>query len=164
MAAKPPTNQAASKPKPSRLAQTPRLLLDVNVWVALFDDAHQFNADAISLFRQPRLRIATCALTENGVLRVLNLPTYSKRAPPGFEPVRAKLQQVCGQLDHEFWPCSVSLREEVLDWGRVTGHNQITDAYLLALAVRHAGALASFDQGIALSAVRGAKPEHLKLL
>lgn len=156
--------RAPSKPAKSGLNQSPRLLLDVNVWVAVFDDAHQHNARAIDLFRQPGLRIATCALTENGVLRVLNLPSYSRRTPPGFEAVRAKLQLACERIDHEFWPCSISLRDEVLDWGRISGHNQITDAYLLALAVRNVGALASFDQGIALSAVRGAKPEHLKLI
>jgi uncharacterized protein len=65
-----------------------RLLLDVNVWVALFDDAHIQNAPARKLFKQPKLKIATCALTENGVLRVLNLPGYAKRAPPGFELIR----------------------------------------------------------------------------
>ena len=68
-----------------------RLLLDVNVWVALLDDAHIHNSDALKRFRQPRLEIASCALTENGVLRVLNLPGYANRAPPGFETVRQKL-------------------------------------------------------------------------
>ncbi len=142
-----------------------RLLLDVNVWVALFDDAHIHNAQARALFKQPRLKIATCALTENGVLRVLNLPGYAKRAPPGFERVRQKLVLACTDTDHEFWPCSLSLRnEEVLDWSRIMGHNQITDAYLLALAVEHKGALATFDHGVALSAVNGAATKHLKLL
>ena len=44
------------------------------------------------------------------------------------------------------------------------GHNQITDLYLLALAVRYAGCLLSFDQGIALSSVHGAAPKNLMLL
>lgn len=142
-----------------------RLLLDVNVWVALFDDAHIQNAQARKLFKQPKLKIATCALTENGVLRVLNLPGYAKRAPPGFELVRQKLALACADTDHEFWPCSLSLRnEKVLDWTRIMGHNQITDAYLLALVVAHKGTLATFDHGVALSAVRGATTKHLQLL
>ena len=142
-----------------------RLLLDVNVWVALFDDAHLRNAEALALFAQPGLEIATCALTENGVLRVLNLPGYARRAPPGFPAVREKLALACTDVDHEFWPCDISLRDEsVLDWGRIMGHNQVTDAYLLALAVRHLGALATFDHHVALSAVRGAAPRHLRLL
>jgi hypothetical protein len=41
------------------------------------------------------------------------------------------------------------------------GHNQITDAYLLALAVRHRGTLVTLDRAITLDAVHGAKPQHL---
>lgn len=142
-----------------------RLLLDVNVWVALFDDAHVRNADALALFGQSGLRIATCALTENGVIRVMNLPGYGRRAAPGFDAVRDKLALACADVDHEFWACDASLRDPaLLNWRHVMGHNQITDAYLLALAVRHAGALATFDHRVALSAVRGARPEHLLLL
>ena len=44
------------------------------------------------------------------------------------------------------------------------GHNQITDAYLLALAFAHKGTLATFDHGVALGAVSGAAAKHLKLL
>ena len=142
-----------------------RLLLDVNVWIALFDDDHIHNVQVLSLMAKPGLQIATCALTENGVLRVMNLPSYGKRAPPGFDAVRSKLTLVCGELDHEFWPCDVSLRDEsVLNWTRIIGHNQITDAYLLALAVRYGGALATLDHRIALSAVTGATADHLVLL
>ena len=142
-----------------------RLLLDVNVWVALLDDAHIHNSDALKLFRQPRLAIASCALTENGVLRVLNLPGYANRAPPGFEAVRQKLALACSDVNHAFWPCTLSLRDtSVLNWSHIMGHNQITDAYLLALAVHHGGALATFDHRVTASAVRGATAKHLKLL
>lgn len=142
-----------------------RLLLDVNVWIALLDDAHVHNAQALALFHTPGLHIATCPLVENGVLRILNMPAYSNRGPVGFEPVRDKLRLACGDVDHRFWPDDLSLiHGEVADWTRVYGHNQITDLYLLALAVRHGGALATFDHRVALSAVRGADPQHLRLL
>lgn len=142
-----------------------RLLLDVNVWIALFDDAHIRNGDALKLFGQRGLAIASCALTENGVLRVLNLPGYARRTPPGFPAVRDKLALACGDVDHEFWSCDISLRDTtVLNWSHIMGHDQITDAYLLALAVRHGGALATFDHHVARSAVHGASPKHLRLL
>ena len=51
-----------------------------------------------------------------------------------------------------------------VDFTRVQGHNQITDLYLLALATHRGGCLASFDQGITLSSVRGATARHLKML
>ena len=142
-----------------------RLLLDINVWVALLDDAHIHNVHALQLFESPNLKIATCAITENGVLRVLNRPGYARRAPPGFNLVREKINQACIDVDHEFWPCMLSLRDSgVLNWSRILGHSQITDAYLLALAVHHSGALATFDHRVALSTVTGASSKHLRLL
>ena len=47
---------------------------------------------------------------------------------------------------------------------QVYGHNQITDLYLLALAVAHKGALATFDHNIALRAVTTAGKQHLVVL
>ena len=79
--------------------------------------------------------------------------------------MRQKLALACADVDHEFWPCSLSLRDEkALNWSLVMGHNQITDAYLLALAVHHNGALATFDLRVAVSVVNGALAKHLKLL
>ena len=142
-----------------------RLLLDVNVLVALLDEAHIHHAVAQNLIAQSKLKIATCALTENGVLRVLNLPGYSSYGPAGFEAVRAQLAQLCQDTDHEFWPCDVTLKDDSkIDWSRVMGHNQITDVYLLALAVAHGGTLATLDHRVAISAVRGAQAKHLQLL
>lgn len=142
-----------------------RLLWGVNVWVALLDDAHQHNREAFALVQRPGLQIATCPLVENGVLRVLNIPRYSTLGPLGFDAVRAKMQLVCNDVDHQFWPDDVSLRNSPdIDWSRVYGHNQITDLYLLALAVAHGGALATFDHRIALNAVKSADKQHLILL
>lgn len=143
----------------------PRLLLDVNVWIALLDDSHVHNLEALALFQRPTLRIATCPLIENGVLRVLNLPGYSQRGPAGFDVVRAKLALACADVDHQFWPDDISLRTDgLVNWSRVFGHGQITDLYLLALAVAHQGALATFDHRIALNAVVKAEKHHLLLL
>ena len=58
----------------------------------------------------------------------------------------------------------MALLDVHVDFSRVQGHNQITDLYLLALATHRAGCLASFDQGIALSSVRGATAPHLRML
>lgn len=142
-----------------------RMLFDVNLWVALFDDAHVFSAQANALVEQSRARIATCPLVENGVVRVLNLPNYAKRGPVGLARVRAQLQHACRSLDHEFWPDDISIIDDaVFNFDRIHGHNQITDAYLLGLAVRHGGTLVTFDRAITLEAVRGAKPQHLTVL
>ncbi|MBI3155097.1 MAG: hypothetical protein HYZ20_06785 [Burkholderiales bacterium] len=78
---------------------------------------------------------------------------------------RDRLRQACAELDHEFWPDGISLRDpHRFDLDRLRGHNQITDAYLLALATARGGCLATFDQNVALAAVRGATPANLLLL
>ncbi|NCN72227.1 MAG: PIN domain-containing protein [Betaproteobacteria bacterium] len=142
-----------------------RYLLDVNVWIALLDEAHVHHATALAFFAQKNLKIATCPLVENGVIRVLNLPGYSKFGPVGFEAVSNKLHEICADLDHQFWPDSLSLRTSgLVDWSRVLGHNQITDVYLLALAKTHQGCLATLDHRVALSTVFGATTKNLRLL
>lgn len=142
-----------------------RYLLDVNVWVALLDEAHVHHALAVAFMQRRKVQIATCPLVENGVIRVLNLPGYSKHGPAGFEAVSYKLQQICADADHEFWLDTVSLRSpNQVNWSRVLGHNQITDVYLLALAVANKGSLATLDHRVALSTVIGATKEHLMLL
>ena len=71
----------------------------------------------------------------------------------------------CADADHEFWPDDTSLRTDgSVNWSRVFGHGQITDVYLLALAVAHQGALATFDHRIALYVVDAAQKQHLMLL
>jgi uncharacterized protein len=142
-----------------------RYLLDVNVWVALLDEAHVHHAQAVAFIERRKVQIATCPLVENGVVRVLNLPGYSQHGPAGFEAVSQKLQQICTDLDHAFWPDNLSLRTSgLVNWPRVLGHNQIADVYLLALAVANQGCLATLDHRVALSTVVGAGKEHLMLL
>jgi len=142
-----------------------RALLDVNVWIALFDDAHQFSERANAFISKRGVQIATCPLVENGVVRVLSSPHYSRRGTLAIAQVRDRLREACGVLDHAFWPDDVSLRDDDLfNFARVQGHNQITDLYLLGLAVHHGGCLVSFDQAISLTSVLGATPKHLVLL
>ena len=142
-----------------------RHLLDVNVWVALLDEAHVFHAQALAFVERRRLQVATCPLVENGVVRVLNLPGYSRFGPVGFETVARKLDEICRGLDHAFWPDALSLRTEgMVNWPRVLGHNQITDLYLLALAVANDGCLVTLDHRVATTTIVGAGARHLLLL
>jgi uncharacterized protein len=142
-----------------------RLLLDVNVLVAIFDQSHVHHSAATKVVEKENTEIATCALTENGVIRVMNLPSYGEYGPAGFEAVSRKLAQLCNDIDHQYLTCDISYRDKsMVTWSRITGHNQITDVYLLALAVAHNSALATFDQRVALSSVPGAEKKHLVVL
>jgi uncharacterized protein len=144
------------------LAGGTRVLLDVNVLIALLDDAHVFSRRANEWLDAAPRRIATSPIVENGVIRIMSAPAYSMthRAAPG--QVAEGLRTLAEALDHEFWPDDVSLLDESLvDFSRLHGHRQVTDAYLLALAVRRGGALASFDNAIPLTAVPGASRKHM---
>ena len=80
-----------------------RLLLDANVWIALLDDAHVHSVAANALLERPGLRIATCPLVENAVIRILNLPAYARIGPFGLARVRDQMARVCSDMDHAFW-------------------------------------------------------------
>ncbi len=140
-------------------------LLDVNVLVALFDPAHPNHEDAHRWFGpQRRLGWATCPITINGCVRVLSSPAYpSVEATPG-EVIR-RLRILCSGAGHQFWEDRVSLLvEKFFHADLLGGPRQITDAYLLALAIHYRGRLATFDRSIPLKAVVGAQPRHVLLL
>ncbi|HLW71904.1 MAG TPA: TA system VapC family ribonuclease toxin [Candidatus Binataceae bacterium] len=140
-------------------------LLDVNLLVALFDPSHLHHDAAHAWFgRSRRHRWATCALTENGLVRVLSNPAYTGRRTTVADAA-ARLHAFCSAPEHVFWADSVSLREpERFHWNRVQGHRQLTDVYLLALAVSNQGRLATFDATISLKAVEDAAEQNLELL
>lgn len=144
------------------MAADPRALLDVNVLIALLDDAHVFARRANEWLDSAPRRIATCPIVENGVIRIMSAPAYSAthRATP--EQIAEGLRSLAEAMDHEFWADDVSMLDETLvDFSRLHGHRQVTDAYLLALAVRHGGAIASFDTALPLTAVLGAGRKHV---
>lgn len=141
-----------------------RALLDVNVLIALLDAGHVHHGLAMSwLESEIRHGWASCPLTQNGCIRILSQPKY-----PGSlaaAQVADRLAEAANSPDHEFWPADVNmLSEGVFDWTRVLGHRQVTDVYLLALAVHHGGRFVTLDRRIALDAVKGARAKHLVAL
>jgi predicted nucleic acid-binding protein len=67
--------------------------------------------------------------------------------------------------DHTFWPDDISLLDSRrFDFDRIVGPKQLTDVYLLALAVKHGGRLATFDRTIPVSAIRGGELQHLAVV
>jgi hypothetical protein len=50
---------------------------------------------------------------------------------------------------HRFWPDAIGYAEAAaLFNAKILGHRQITDAYLLGLAIHNGGKLATFDKSI----------------
>lgn len=140
-------------------------LLDVNVLIALFDPAHVHHEVAHDWFADRRSAgWATCPLTENGFLRTA-AALAGGRAAIGLAELTDGLRTFAASGRHEFWADEISLRdEEIFDTDLVFGHQQLTDIYLLGLAVRHKGVLATFDRKIPVDAVKGATRDHLAVL
>jgi toxin-antitoxin system PIN domain toxin len=129
-------------------------LLDVNVLIALSDPMHVYHEAAHRWFAtRGQSDWATCPLTENGLVRIASHPSYPNR-PGDASVVLALLRQLCTRSGHAFWADQVSLRT-MLRPGAVITHNQVTDIYLLGLAVTQGGKLATFDQHIPVAAIAG---------
>jgi len=141
-----------------------RALLDVNVLLALLDADHHDHGLAWSWFdAEVGAGWASCAITENGFVRVISQPRYPSPIAPAYAV--DLLAQTRSGGDHEFWPCAVSVLDPaVVDATRLHGPRQITDAYLLALAVAYDGRFVTFDRRLALAAVPGSTEEHLVVL
>jgi len=141
-----------------------RALLDVNVLLALLDSDHVDHVRAGEwLDAAIDAGWASCPITENGFVRVISQPRYPSPVPPA--QAIELLAATRDSRHHAFWPCDVSLLDaQVVDRSRLHGPRQVTDAYLLALAVAHEGRFVTFDRSLALETVPGATQEHLTVL
>ena len=94
--------------------------------------------------------LATCATTQNGAIRVMSQPRYSSVISLSAAQVKQQLQKGLARQDHAYWPCNDTLMDGGLfDWSRIHGPAQLTDIYLLGLAVRHKACLVTLDRIIA---------------
>lgn len=141
-----------------------RALLDVNILIALLDANHLHHRRAMDwLEANIQEGWSSCPITQNGCVRILSQPAYPN-SQPAAEVARRLAEAAAGPV-HEFWPDEVSLLDPgYLDWRRVLSGRQLTDVYLLALAVRRGGRLVTLDAGISMEAVVGAQPENLLVL
>ncbi len=141
-----------------------RSLFDVNMLLALFQPDHVHFDRAQEWWSAHRqYGWASCPLTQNGFARIVSQQSYPK--PLSTAEAIGLLAEQIDRTDHVFWPDDLSIADQTaFDPRGILGPNQITDAYLLALAVKHGGRLATLDHGVSLRAVRGAEPRHLAMI
>jgi len=141
-----------------------RALLDVNVLIALLDADHSLHARATQwLGSHAESGWASCPITENGCVRIMSHPGYPNALP--VSAVMERLAEDGASNLHEFWPDDLSLLDrEVAHATLIHGPRQITDVYLLALAVRHGGTFVTFDAAVSRDAVVGAEDTHILVL
>lgn len=131
-------------------------LLDVNLLIALCDADHLHRPVAKRWFQaQAAAGWATCPTTENAVLRVMGQPAYPG-GPGNPAAVRPLLRRLCTLPGHQFWPDDVSILEDAAGPSLAEATSgQLTDLYLLQVAVRREARFATLDTRIDPSLVRG---------
>jgi toxin-antitoxin system PIN domain toxin len=141
-----------------------RALLDVNVLIALMDAGHVHHVAASRwLGANIEQGWASCPLTQNGCLRIMSTDAYRNAQP--VNAVAARLREATSQDFHEFWADELSVLDpQRFDQDRWLGSRQITDAYLLALAVHRGGVFVTLDRNVDPGLVRGAQPHHLVVI
>ena len=141
-----------------------RALFDVNALLAMVDQEHTFHPTVRTWWKaNAEGGWATCAITENGFVRIMSQPHYSNPAPTidAIELLAMGLEEA----GHAFWPANISITDDGLfERKHILGPNQITDVYLLGLAVENDGRFVTFDRSLPLRAVRGAEAKHLVVL
>jgi toxin-antitoxin system PIN domain toxin len=139
-------------------------LLDLNILTALLWPSHEHHEAAHRWFGARRkAHWATCALTQLGLIRLVSNPKFSRDALSPSDAVLL-LSANIAHPQHEFWieDLSIPAALEAVPQ-KLQGHQQVTDAYLLALASHHGGVLATFDRGIEVLA-RGWRRSALELV
>ena len=130
-----------------RLSKTPRYLLDVNLLVALNVRSH-IHHDVVKdwFYASPQLLWEVCAFTEAGFLRTVSAPRLGQVTMVEATMILKQLAQHPG---YRYTPIAT-------DWQtlcspffkRLYGTKQVTDAYLLGLAVREGLVLTTMDKAI----------------
>ncbi len=127
-------------------ASSSPLLLDVNVLLAIAWPNHQFHREALAALSS-RKRWATCALTQLGFIRLSSNPLIvaTARSPREVAGVLARMVADPLHTYLDTLPAPVSSVCQPI-FNDLLGHKQVTDAYLLRLAVTHNAVLVTFDR------------------
>lgn len=124
-------------------------LLDTNVLIALSWPSHTSYFVAQRWFeRNAKEGWATCPLTECAFVRVVSNPAFSPHALSVSEAARL-LSSNLNHPMHKFFADNLNLLAALKGTlQNLTGHQQITDAYLLGLAAHHKSKFATLDRGV----------------
>jgi toxin-antitoxin system PIN domain toxin len=121
-------------------------LLDVNALIALLWEEHPFHKCCADWFaKSGKEGWATCPMTESGCVKILSTPAFTANPPSVVSALRILQTAAESSGNHHFWNDDLPLSALRLRWSSGLGHKQVTDAYLLSLAIHHKGSLVTFD-------------------
>lgn len=123
-----------------------RYLLDVNVFVALLAENHINHSLVTAWFNAGRLHWAICPFTEAGFLRNATAPRPGQIT---MSEATAVLAAIAEHPGYHYLPITVGWHTLCSPFlKRLYGTKQVTDAYLLGLAVREDLVLVTLDKAI----------------
>jgi uncharacterized protein len=126
-----------------------KTLLDVNVLIALLEPDHDDFDRAQAWFRSlGQEDWGICPITEIGYVRIATNPSFAPGARTYRETANA-LDELARHPNFRYWPITDTWAKLTASFAaRITGHQQITDAYLLGMAIKEDGVLVTFDRGL----------------
>ena len=147
------------------MSREPVWLFDANLLIALTHAAHVHHGEAHRWFAaRTKRRWATCALTQLAFLRLTSNPKVVGETISPADALDA-LATMTAQPLHEYWPESPEPRQlPTLQNLALVGHRQVTDAYLLGLAVHKRQQLATLDRGLLSFAAAQGLAAHVELV
>jgi toxin-antitoxin system PIN domain toxin len=124
-------------------------LLDVNVLIGLLWPAHESHSEIQRWFaRNARQGWATCPFTQAAFVRIISNPAFSADAVTPQEAISVLNSNLAHRF-HRFWKADVPFAQAVEGFrDTLVGHQQVTDAYLLGLAIHNNGKLATLDRAV----------------
>ena len=137
---------------------------DVNVLIALFDTAHQHHNMASTAFVEHNSEgWASCPVVETGFIRVISNPSYTNSV--SVANAVSLLQIAISNTQHHNLHQSISiLNNDCFQTAHLVSHKQLTDLYLIGMAIYHNVKLITFDRNIPTHAAIGFEPKHLLVL
>jgi uncharacterized protein len=123
-------------------------LLDANILIALGDSNHPHRTTGLRFFEQYATveGWATCPLTENAFVRIVGGNSYPG-SPCSTLEARRILVSLLNAPGHQFWPDDLPVTDTRF-FPALPVSKHLTDLYLLGLAMKHGGRLATFDRHI----------------
>ncbi|HKN21348.1 MAG TPA: TA system VapC family ribonuclease toxin [Terracidiphilus sp.] len=124
-------------------------MLDVNVLIALLEPGHNFYPMALRWFMSSgKDDWGICPLTEIGFVRITTNPSFFP-GPRTRDEATYILEGLASRPGYRYWPLQDSWTALTAPFAlRILGHQQVTDAYLLGMAIKEDGVLVTFDRGL----------------
>lgn len=118
-------------------------LADGNLLAAYVLSGHPHHAHAERWFDQLTDRFATCSVTQGTLLRLHMRLAIDKSSAAAWRA----LEEIEAHPLHDYWSDDLPYRE--VPHRSMQGHRQVTDAWIVELARRNGGKVATLDQGMA---------------